>query len=78
MDLYLTSETRFCQGKSELGLNFREFYGDNWDHLVEKCFKDWAVVVFGGTFLRDITRGHTSTDALLRKTIRAALLVHAF
>jgi hypothetical protein len=39
-----------CQGKTGLGLEFDEWYGDEWENLIEKRFKDWAMAIFGGTF----------------------------
>ena len=40
--------SRFCQGKTEQGLNFQTFYGKDWINNTEKKFAEWAVWVFGG------------------------------
>lgn len=40
--------SRFCQGKTEQGLNFQTFYGKDWIDNTEKKFAEWAVRVFGG------------------------------
>ncbi|KAF9642316.1 hypothetical protein BDM02DRAFT_3193503 [Thelephora ganbajun] len=38
---------RFCQGKTESGLDFHEFCRDDWDNIIEKCFREWGMGVFG-------------------------------
>ena len=43
-------EISHCQGKTQTGLSFGEFCGGEWDEVIEKRFKEWAVTVFGSTF----------------------------
>lgn len=52
------SELSHCQGKTVTGLDFHAFCGEEWDEVVEKRFKDWALSIFGGTFLREVMIGH--------------------
>ena len=49
--LYLISfDSSVCQGETELGLDFHEFSGRDWDNIIYKRFGDWASGVFGGAF----------------------------
>lgn len=43
-------ESRLCQGKTESGLDFQTFSGNDFDKVIEKEFREWALGVFGGTF----------------------------
>ena len=59
---YLTPpETSHCQGKTDSGLEFDDYCGDEWESLIEKRFRDWALSIFGGTSPREVTRGYKLT-----------------
>ena len=40
--------SRFCQGRTEQGIDFETFYGEGWADNVEKKFGEWAIRGFGG------------------------------
>jgi hypothetical protein len=44
-----------------LGLEFDDYYGDEWEKLVEKRFNDWAMLIFGGRFPLEATGGNELT-----------------
>lgn len=71
----MTTETSFCQGKTESGLEFDEYYGDKWEDLVEKRFKDWALGIFGGMSPRKATISHRLTFPSERDTMRRSMFI---
>ena len=50
--LYLNPFSQsFSQGKTDSGLEFKTFAGQDWDDIIEKTFQNWALQIFGGTYV---------------------------